>query len=78
MSIYAYVSLVTKLLCWKFSSPTEQFILVYWMDEESVSVVDEESVEGVKAVGEMCSVKLGKTSYSGKTAAVGKSRIRYN
>lgn len=50
----------------------EQFILVYWPDEDCVSVVSEESVEGTNDMGEPCAVKLGKKVYSGRTAAIGK------
>ncbi len=52
--------------------PLEQHILVYWIEEDGVSVVDEEHVDCVWLVGEMCKVKCGKNVYEGKTAATGK------
>ena len=44
---------------------------MFWPDEECVTVVGEDLVEGARVVGETCSVKLGKKLYSGRTAALG-------
>lgn len=51
---------------------TEQYLLVYWEEEDGVSVVVEDQVDRVAPVGESCSVKCGKSAYPGKIAAVGK------
>lgn len=51
----------------------EQCILVYWIEEDSLTVVEEDRVDGVHSVGEMCGVKCGKNVYKGKIAATGKT-----
>lgn len=53
----------------------EQCILVYWVEEDSVTVVEEDHVDGVRSVGEMCGVKCGKNVYQGKIAATGKTCV---
>ena len=49
-----------------------RYVMVYWTDEDSVSVVDEDRVDEVRDIGEMCDVKCGKSIYNGKIAAIGK------
>ena len=48
-----------------------EHVLVYWIDEGSVSVVHEELVDGVSSIGEISKVKCGKKTHEGKTAARG-------
>ena len=55
----------------------EQYLLVYWEDEDGVSVVVEDNVDHVAPVGDRCSVKCGKSVYVGKVAAVGKCASLY-
>ena len=47
------------------------FLLVYWIQEESVSVLECRKVTGSTTVGSESEVKLGKTVYPVKIAAAG-------
>ena len=46
--------------------------LVYWPEEDSVSVVPVENVQEKCEVGKECEVKLGRKCYKGKVCAIGK------
>ena len=54
----------------------EEFFLVYWQDEEGVSVVPRKVIVTAEPndldVGSDCKVHLGKKVYAGKVATVGK------
>ena len=51
-----------------------QFYLIYWQGEGSVSVVAEGSVtaDGPRDVGKVCSIRIGRKTFPGKIAAIGK------
>lgn len=49
----------------------EDFLLVYWTKEGSVSVLGVKDVTGDKSVGSDGTVKLGRTSHPVRIAAVG-------
>ena len=50
----------------------ETFVLVYWPEEECVSVVAGPRVSGDHQVGGMCAVSIRRKAYFGKVAATGK------
>ena len=54
----------------------EFYFLIYWNDEDGVSIHHEgelAEVEGDRKVGDTCTVKFGSKSYSGQIAFFGKS-----
>ena len=50
---------------------TEGFVLVYWPDEECMSVVASSRVTGSHEVGDECTVTMQRKTYSGRIAATG-------
>ena len=50
---------------------TDSFSLVYWPDEECVSVVSPSAIVTEAGVGEECRVKIKGVFYTGKVAATG-------
>ena len=61
---------------------TEQYCLVFWEDEDAVTVVPAKSVKDDVVVGGTREVAVGKNTYTGKIQAVGKlyyhSWMHYN
>ena len=60
----------------------EEFFLVYWPDEEGVSVVPRKAIVIAQSddvdVGSESQVRLGKDVYAGKIAAFGKQTNMHN
>ena len=59
-----------------YYSIAAEHYLVYWSDEESVSVVPVDDVRERCAIGENCEVKFGRKTFRGKVSTVGKSYTR--
>ena len=53
-------------------------MLVYWPEEDCVSVVGGARVSGDQQVGSMCTVTIQRKTYSGRVAAAGKSTLTCN
>ena len=58
---------------------TESYVLVYWADEESTSVVRQTSViappPAKQAVGSVCTVKVGGMKCDGRITGIGKFMV---
>ena len=61
-----------------FFALAEQFVLIYWPKEESVSVIKREDVltPANPSVGSVCELKVSNRTYQGKLAAVGKYAVQ--
>lgn len=59
-----------------FPHSSEQFYLMLWPNEETVSVHSaaelKEPSENLRAVGSFCSIQFGRSLYQGKIACIGK------
>ena len=62
------------LVC--FLTHSEQFYLVLWPNEETVSIHSttelKESLDKFRDVSSLCTIQFGRTLYEGKIACVGK------
>ena len=59
-------------LDFKFLWYTDCYVLVYWVEEGTVSTVPSKNIDGELAIGRLCSAKYDKKSYPAKIAAFGK------
>ena len=68
--IFAFIRSVS------FISFAEKFVLVYWPDEESTSVVHQTAILAPpianQTIGCVCTVKVGGTKCDGRIAGIGK------
>ena len=68
LSVALFIVIVISL----YIVNVEQFFLVYWKEEEMVSVHPKrELLDEVRNVGEWCTVLFGKKPFKGKIAAIG-------
>ena len=54
---------------------TVEFFLVYWPEEQQVSMVARSILDGGTAVGDVCSLKLGRSKHQGKVIEIGRFNI---
>ena len=54
---------------------TVEFSLVYWPEEQQVSMVARSRLDGGAAVGDVCSLKLGRSKHQGKVIEIGRFNI---
>lgn len=69
------------LQCTCFILFTECFVLVYWPDEDSTSVVRQSAILtpsiADQAVGVACTVKTGRSKCTGRIAGMGMQHVMY-
>ena len=53
----------------------ESYLLVYWEEEDAVSVIATHQVEGEPKQGELCKVKIKRKMYTGRVASIGKDSV---